>query len=206
MQGSSPDVTRLYQELQNRSLTTSERERAIQQKRAALADLRTQVHVAADCAQRDKAALCAAQQKFAEAKRSVDDKVHAKQGHNNAQRERLSQCEQHEEQLKQQIAAITSSIESTRAAIEQKQRESIALADAEERLTKAKLQLEEDDNALMHLEQSVARHEAAAMKRHNHIAEAVPSFPLPQVAAPGSAGGLEATATESIILIDDTKV
>jgi chromosome segregation ATPase len=203
---SSPDVTRVYHELQSRSLVTSERERVLQQKRSALADLRTQVRIASESAQRDKNALCAAQQKFSEAKRAVDDKVMAKQTHNNGQMERLSQCEQHEEYLKQQIAAVTSSIESTRAAIERKQLEGNALADAEERLKKAKLQLEEDDNALMQLEQTVSRDEAAAMKRHNRVAESVPHFPLPQVTSPGSAGGLEATATESIILIDDARV
>jgi chromosome segregation ATPase len=202
----APDASRMYQELQNRSLASSDRERALDQKRAALAALRTQVNSAADAVQNGKKMLRADQQEFAEKKRSVDEKVQSKQNHNNAQQERLAHVLQQEELLQQQIASTNAAIEASRQAIDKKQRESNVLAEAEERLTKVKLQIEEDGNTLFQLGQRVERHEAAIMKRHNLLTESLPAFPLAQVSNSGSASGLESTATESIILIDDSRV
>lgn len=202
----APDASRVYQELQNRTLAASERERAIEQKRTALAALRTQVTGVVDAVQRGKKTLGAARMEFSEKKRAVEEKVSAKQNQNNAQQERLAHAVQQEEMLKQQIASTSAAINAARAAIEQRQRESNALAEAEERLTKVKLQLEDDGNTLFQIGQRVERHEAATLKRHNQLAESLPAFPLAQVSTPGSAGGLEATATESLILIDDSRM
>jgi chromosome segregation ATPase len=112
----APDASRMYQELQNRSLASSDRERALDQKRAALAALRTQVNSVADAVQNGKKILRADQQEFAEKKRSVDEKVQSKQNHNNAQKERLAHVLQQEELLQQQIASTNAAIDASRQA------------------------------------------------------------------------------------------
>lgn len=60
---------------------------AIQQKRLALGELRSQVQQATEESQKYRTALSAVTQQYVEKKRIIDEKIALKEGHNAAQRQ-----------------------------------------------------------------------------------------------------------------------
>lgn len=202
---SANDMSRLYCDLQGRAAAAGEKERVVQQKRLVLAELRNQVQQAKDDLGQYRTSLASVKQQFLEKKRIVDEKVRAKESHNAAQRESVRSLERQEADLQAQIADVNRAIDIAVGRIAQKERESSMIAETDERLTALKAQLEDEDAQLMQLETKVSRLEAADIRRHHQTTDSLKSFPLPQVSQAAASGGLEATATESIILVDDAK-
>lgn len=182
--------------------TLSEREATLQEKRLVLAELRSQVQAAADASHKYRSVLAAATQQYVEKKRIIDEKVASKEAHNAGQRQIVSAAEQQERQLQEQIQSTERSIEAAQRTVAQKERENVLIQQVEQRLVSLKNRVDEEDASLMQLEARVHKADVAGLRRHSSMAEAVPHFPLPQLSLKQQDGtGLEATATESIILV-----
>ncbi|KEG07672.1 hypothetical protein DQ04_09131010 [Trypanosoma grayi] len=191
-----------FRDYQTRSSILAEKERAVELRRRMLQELTQNVQLLSDECKRREEQLQQERHRFAQRKAVQDEKVGAKDNQGRAQRERVAALDAEEMRLRCDIADREEEMQRVEAELQQRHALSGKVREAKEGLTQLKCQLEERDAKVMQLETRVARMEMAAEKRHALIAERLPSYRLPRIEAERS-GGLEETAGESILLIDE---
>lgn len=190
----------VFRDYQTSSTLLAERERALEARRALVEELRQQVAQI----QKENSALEDQLQTqgatFAHKKAVQDEKVGAKESQARAQQDRLQQLVNEEQRLVAEIGECEQQMETTSQEIARRQELEGQLHEAREQLKALKYQLEERDGKVMKLETRLARQEIATGKRHSLVDERLGANALPRVS---DTKGLEDTAGESILLVDD---
>lgn len=192
-----------FRDYQTRSTILMERERALEVRRAAVMELRQSVHQLQLENDSREEQLCSERARYAQKKMLQDDKVGAKDAQIRAQQDRLQQLINEEERLTKELQKCTDEVNAAAAELERRQELEGRLREVKERLTQLKYQLEDKDAKVMKLETRLARQEMATEKRHAAVANRIPQCWLPRVVAPEPGTGLEDTAGESVLLVDE---
>ncbi|GET88983.1 hypothetical protein, conserved [Leishmania tarentolae] len=188
---------------QTRSTLLVERERALDARRTAVAELRQMVATltAENCAREEQ--LVAERSRFHDRKSAQDAKVSTKEADARAQQNRLSALEEEERQLSSSVAERVEEIRTATTEVERRRDLEKTLRDAREALNKTKFALEENDAKVMRLETRLARQELTTDKRHAQLAGSVPQYWFPRVPEADKSTSLEDTAGESVYLVDE---
>ncbi|EPY26026.1 hypothetical protein STCU_00790 [Strigomonas culicis] len=194
---------RAFQEHQTRTALLAERERTLDARRFAVQELRQKVAQQAKENQARQEQLILERSRFSQKKAVQDEKVEAKEAHARSQQARVQQLAEEEDRLAATIAACEQAIQAATADLEHRQALEANLRDARGRMTQLKYQLEEKDGQVMKIETRLARMEMATEKRHTALAERLPEYWLPRVVEADAAAGLEGTAGESVLLVDE---
>ncbi|ESL11410.1 hypothetical protein TRSC58_00840 [Trypanosoma rangeli SC58] len=191
-----------FRDFQTRSSILVERERAVDLRRKMLQEMTQNVqHLAEECRRREEQ-LQKERLRFAQRKALQDEKMNTKEGQAQAQRERVVALDAEESRLRIVIAEREEEMQRVHVELVQRQALSSKLQEAKKGLTCLKCQLEERDAKVMKLETRVAKMEMAVENRHAVLAERLPSYDMPRIEDKHGTG-LEETAGESILLIDE---
>ena len=174
----------------------------MQQKQAALSELKAQMQNVQDDVQKQRAQLAAMKARYNETSVGVLSKVEEKENHNQSQTGHVAHLEEEVQQLTVAARMLVEQIDSTATTLVLKKEQAEKLQLVEKQVTQLKNTLEEDDCALMQLDSALSRNEAATTRRYSEIAEKLASYPLPQVVSTDT-NSLEGTAGESVILVDE---
>lgn len=196
-------MAEVFRNNQTHSTLLMERERAVQTRRLTVQELRQAVQTLQAEARAREEQLQGERANFAHKKLIQDEKVGVKDNQARAQQERVQHLVEEEERLLQAIAASEQEMQQNAAEMEKRQELQRTLRHMRERVTQLKLQLEERDAAVIKLETRLARQEMATEKRHATVAERFPAYALPRVEEAETAMGLEGTAGESLLLVDE---
>ncbi|CAG9574612.1 conserved hypothetical protein [Leishmania major strain Friedlin] len=188
---------------QTRSTLLVERERALDARRTAVAELRQMVATLTAENRTREEQLVAERSRFRDRKSAQDAKVSTKEAEARAQQNRVSVLEEEERQLGSTIAERVEEVRRATAEVERRRDLEKTLCDAREALNKTKFALEENDAKVMRLETRLARQELATDKRHAQLAGRVPQYWLPRVPEADKSASLEDTAGESVYLVDE---
>lgn len=192
-----------FRDYQACSTVLMERERAVDLRRASLLELRQSVQQLQSENDSREEQLRGERARYNQKKVVQDDKVDAKEAQVRAHQDRLAQLTAEEERLTAALAASGEAVATATAELERRQELEGRLRDVKERLTQLKYQLEDKDAKTMKLETRLARQEMMTEKRHTAVAERVPQHWLPRIVAAEPGTGLEDTAGESVLLVDE---
>ncbi|KAK7195601.1 hypothetical protein NESM_000488800 [Novymonas esmeraldas] len=188
---------------QTRSTVLAERERALDARRAAVAELRLVVATLTSENRGREEHLVAERTSFRDRKAVQDAKVSAKEAEAQAQHHRLGELEAEERRLSGAIAKHEEETRTATTEVERRLDLECTLKEAKEALNKAKFALEENDAKVMRLETRLARQELSTDKRHSQLVDWVPEYRFSRVAEADKAASLEDTAGESVYLVDE---
>ncbi|KAG5477794.1 hypothetical protein LSCM1_05093 [Leishmania martiniquensis] len=188
---------------QTRSTLLMERERAMDVRRAAVAELRQMVATLTNENRNRDEQLVTELSRFRDRKAAQDAKVSAKEAEARAQQNRVSVLQEEERRLSGNIAERAEEVRTGTTEVERRRDLEATLHEVREVLKKAKFALEESDAKVMRLETRVARQELATDKRHVQLAGRVPHYWFPQVSEADKSSPLEDTAGESVYLVDE---
>lgn len=192
-----------FRDYQSRSTVVMERDRALEARRAAVKELRDTVAQLQMESHTREEQIRQEQQRYDHKKLLQDEKVGAKDAQVRAQQERLQHLAAEEERLMAALQESTATIRSGTEELERRQDLEGRLEAARTRLTELKLQLEDRDAKVMRLETKVARQEMSTEKRHTTVGDRLPEQWLPRVVAPEPGTGIDGTAGESVLLVDE---
>ncbi|KAG5478274.1 hypothetical protein CUR178_04989 [Leishmania enriettii] len=192
-----------FSSYQTRSTLLMERERAMDVRRAAVAELRQMVATLTSENRTREEHLVSERSRFRDRKSAQDAKVSAKEAEARAQQSRVSVLEEEERQLSSTIAERAEEMRTAAAEVERRRDLEATLREAREVVKKAKFALEENDAKVMRLETRLARQELTTDKRHAQLAGRVPHYWFPRVPEADKTASLEDTAGESVYLVDE---
>ncbi|KAH9600024.1 hypothetical protein LSM04_008166 [Trypanosoma melophagium] len=192
-----------FRDYQTRSTIVAEKERSVELRRRVLQDLAQNVQLLSDECRRREEQLQAEHQRYSHRRAAQDEKLAAKDRQAQLQREKVAALDAEESQLRAALA--------DRLALQSKLREDInagvalraKLQEAAAGLARLKCRREERDGDVAALEARATRAEELLQRRHAQVEERLPGCWLPRVEAARGGGGLEDTAGESILLIDE---
>ncbi|ORC85129.1 uncharacterized protein TM35_000371020 [Trypanosoma theileri] len=191
-----------FRDYQTRSTIVAEKERAVELRRRVLQDLAQNVQLLGDECRRREEQLQAEHHRYAHRRAAQDEKLAAKERQAQLQRERVAALEAEESRLRAALADRLAQQSQLRddiqagAALREKLREAAA------GVARLKCRREERDGEVAALEAHAARAEELLQRRHTHVEERLPGCWLPRVETARGVG-LEDTAGESILLIDE---
>ncbi|CAD2219848.1 hypothetical protein AGDE_04508 [Angomonas deanei] len=194
---------RAFHDYQSRTAFMTDREHSLEVRRIAVQELRQRIMREQQESQLRQEQLDQERARYSQKKNVQDEKLRAKEAHAKSQHDHVNNLAEEEERLTASIKQCSEAIEKASSDIEQRKRLEANLREAKDALTRLKYDLEEKDAQVMKMEAKVARIEMTTEKRHNQFAERLPDQWLPRVVEPNHAAGLEGTAGESILLVDD---
>ncbi|KAG8344857.1 hypothetical protein ERJ75_000745700 [Trypanosoma vivax] len=191
-----------FRDHQARLSLVAEKERSIELRRKVLQELTQSVQQLTDECDKHEELLRQERAHFTHRKALQDEKVAAKEAQVRNQHEHLAALEAEETRLHALIAEREADIQQVQQDTALRQKTAARVRESRDTLTRLKKLLEERDAQVLALERRAGKLLEAAERRHILVAERVGDLSLSRIEAAGH-GGLEETAGESIMLINE---
>ncbi|AAZ12935.1 kinetoplastid kinetochore protein 12 [Trypanosoma equiperdum] len=187
---------------QTRSAAISEKMNTVQLRRRIVEDLRRRAESLSGQLRQRQQDLQRLIDEFTQKKASQEAKISEKRRCELGQKELLDSLLKEEERLTNVQKDYAESIGKLQQEVAQRQATVGKVSQAREELTRVKMMLEEKDREILALERNVEKVRLNAKRRHEQFEMQLPDVTLPCLGEV-ERGGLEETASESILLIGD---
>lgn len=213
---SSADIPKLYKDYQVRSAVISEKERAIASKRAALVELRNQVHTLTDHCNRRQSMLNQEATKFAQKKQIQDEKWNERHRVESVTIGKLQSVLSDEHTMVAGIAQMEQDLMNAAQSVVDARADAKMLEEAKASMSALSFTLETEDASTLEFEKSVAKQEATLAARVQRLTQQMPNndYRLPTAVQSSistsshhlptnNSGGASDIGGESIMLVDE---